>query len=677
MGAYAKAEPLYRQAIEIRKNALGEDHPDYATSLNNLAVLYAATNRPDEALGLMKEAFKIDDRMIGQVFSISAEEQRLAYISSIRTHLDLFLSLVFGHFAGSPDAVQDALNLILKRKSIAAEALAAQRDAILGGKYPHLREKIEELNTLRMQIARKTLAGPGQEGHTTHLQLLAEWNAEKERLEAGLARQIPEMRLEEQFLKADRAAVARTLPPGSALVEFFRYDVYDFTAIPAQRESPWKPARYCAFVLPSGQPENVTLIDLGEADPIDRSIALYRSKLAGEGRTGPAYQEHNRPSEKTSGLLSRLFGKKVLIGGQASSRDLGMVQEALEGLDTTEGIPLYSALMAPLTDAIKGCSRLFIAPDGQLNTLPFEVIPLLEGGYLIDHYPITYLGAGRDLLRFAAEIPGKPASALVMASPDFDLRAGRLQKKAPCSPATGRCSRDFERGSQYFSRLEGTKIEGTNIGRLLGTSPLLEQDALESRLKSVSSPLILHIATHGFFLTDQEREDGEPGRKTGMMGTPDMQRLSGAGMESPMLRSGLALAGANTWLKKGDLPPEAEDGILTAEDVTGLDLTTTDLVVLSACDTGMGEVKTGEGVFGLRRACVLAGAKTLVMSLWKVPDLPTQELMVDFYRRILKGTPKADALREAQMELRKKYPHPADWGAFICQGDPGALRQRV
>ena len=143
--------------------------------------------------------------------------------------------------------------------------------------------------------------------------------------------------------------------------------------------------------------------------------------------------------------------------------------------------------------------------------------------------------------------------------------------------------------------------------------------------------------------------------------------------ENPLLRSGLALAGANTWRKKGSLPPEAEDGILTAEDVSGLDLLDTELVVLSACETGLGEVQTGEGVFGLRRAFVLAGAKTLVMSLWKVPDRQTQELMVDFYRRVLEGQPRAEALRQAQLAMKSKYPNPYYWGAFICQGNPHAM----
>jgi CHAT domain-containing protein len=113
--------------------------------------------------------------------------------------------------------------------------------------------------------------------------------------------------------------------------------------------------------------------------------------------------------------------------------------------------------------------------------------------------------------------------------------------------------------------------------------------------------------------------------------------------------------------------------MLTAEDVLGMDLLDTELVVLSACETGLGEVHVGEGVFGLRRAFALAGAKTLVMSLWKVPDQQTQELMEDFYQRILSGQPRAEALRLAQLAMKNKYSHPYYWGAFICQGNPGPL----
>ena len=147
-------------------------------------------------------------------------------------------------------------------------------------------------------------------------------------------------------------------------------------------------------------------------------------------------------------------------------------------------------------------------------------------------------------------------------------------------------------------------------------------------------------------------------------------------LDNPMLRSGLALAGVNTWLKNRPLIKEAEDGILTADDVAGWNLFNTELVVLSACETGLGDIVTGEGVFGLRRAFVLAGAQTLVMSLWKVPDEQTKELMVNFYKHLLSGKPRAEALREAQLQMKEKYPNPYYWGAFICQGNPGPLLNR-
>ena len=138
----------------------------------------------------------------------------------------------------------------------------------------------------------------------------------------------------------------------------------------------------------------------------------------------------------------------------------------------------------------------------------------------------------------------------------------------------------------------------------------------------------------------------------------------------------MALAGANTWLAGGVLPDEAGDGILTAEEVSVMDLIGTELVVLSACETGLGDVVRGEGVFGLRRAFMLAGAATVVMSLWKVPDRETAELMGDFYVRLLRGAGRAEALREAQRAMKRRpgHAHPSVWAAFICQGEPGPLR---
>jgi CHAT domain-containing protein len=314
----------------------------------------------------------------------------------------------------------------------------------------------------------------------------------------------------------------------------------------------------------------------------------------------------------------------------------------------------------PLVSALRGCRRLFIAPDAELCTVPFEVLPLGDRR-LVDDYHVSYLTTGRDVLRFGAR-PGVPATdPVVIANPNFDLSSssGVVAKAVPVE----RQSRDLARATQRFEPLPGTGEEGTRVAERLGVRPWLRDEALEGRLKARRSPRVLHVATHGFFLADEVNP--RPDRAS--------DRLFGAALEDPLLRSGLALAGANTWRARGVLPPEAEDGILNAADVSQLDLGATDLAVLSACETGLGELRRGDGVYGLRRAFVVAGAKTLVMSLWKVPDRETAKLMATFYERLASGLPRSQALREAQLAVRAERADPYFWGAFICQGDPGPL----
>lgn len=465
---------------------------------------------------------------------------------------------------------------------------------------------------------------------------LAEWNTQKEQLEVQLARQIPEMKLQQKLQETDWRNLVEKLPEQAVLVEFVRSRLYDFEGVTAQVESKWKPTHYFAFILLANKPENVQILDLGEATLIDRMIASFRASITGEG----SHREFETvPTEFIAGTVNK-------------------------------GITLRQAIFDPLLKKISDRKRLFLAPDGDLSRLPFEVLPIDENRWLIDEYHISYLSTGRDVLRFNAVTSGQSTEPLVLADPDFDLSAKESTTFVNRIKSSGRRSRDLNPSRVYFQPLPGTRVEGEKIAEQLGVKkPLLAGKALETSLKACRSPRILHLATHGFFLENQKRDPKvENLEHFGMTG-----RLSAHGLENPLLRSGLALAGANTWLKNGSLPPEAEDGILTAEDVSGLDLLDTELVVLSACETGLGEIRTGEGVFGLRRAFILAGAKRLIMSLWQVPDKQTQELMVDFYTRLLKGQPCADALREAQLEMKKKYPNPFYWGAFIFQGDPSAL----
>jgi CHAT domain-containing protein len=358
-------------------------------------------------------------------------------------------------------------------------------------------------------------------------------------------------------------------------------------------------------------------------------------------------------------------------------------------------------------------------PIGSFAGLVALVVTVLLLRPLVARRPaeplVYYLAAGDAYLQLSAPMIDTLTAGL---SGHRSVGAKLEPTAAPTPPPVSRLSRDLDRGRYHFHRLPGTRAEGEQIARRLGVQPILANAALEGRLKACRSPRILHLATHGFFLADQESDLNKAGRNLELIGvgdTPGWEPLGGPGMENPMLRSGLALAGANAFLSGATLPPEAEDGLMTAEDVTGLDLLDTDLVVLSACETGLGDIHAGEGIFGLRRAFVVAGAKTLVMSLWKVPDLATAFLMDRFYDNLFSaGLDRDLALRQAQRATRdvtvgqlrsnwlsapmidtlaagddqrrhslqemaqqpdehRPFEHPFFWGAFICQGDTAPL----
>jgi CHAT domain-containing protein/Tfp pilus assembly protein PilF len=634
LGDMSKAEEYLRQSLEIERNLGQRQRPELALRLNALAYLLAATGRAGEALELMQEASLLENHLVGQVFTTGSEQQRLKYFVALRHNFHVFLSLVVRCLPETAGAIRAAFDLTLQRKALGIEALAAQRDALLSGKYPELAPNLRELQALRVRIAQKTLAGPGVEGEDYHLQLLSEWDERKEAIEVALARRIPEMSLEQQLKTADWRAVAGALSARMRLVEFVLFADYDFSD--SSSTNRWKGGRYIAFVISPAEQAEIRLIDLGPALPIDRLIADFRAALI------------------KAGTSRHLSGK--------SEPTTASPQQAV-----VYGQRLRELVFDPLLPAIDGADRIFLATDGDLTRLPFGALPLSRSGFLIDRYEISYLNSGRDLLRLNRAGGGRATGPLVVADPDFDYdTAARSTSGEPAVPNNYSC--DLLRSNLYFTRLGGTRREGEEVARLLEISPLLDRSALEQSLKQASSPLILHIATHGFFLPNQEIEPAE-GDLSQLVGGFFNRRI-----ENPLLRSGLALAGANRTIKKeGGLPPEAEDGILTAEDVTAMDLSATELVVLSACETGLGELMVGEGVYGLQRAITLAGARTLVMSLWKVPDYQTQELMVEFYRRLLAGAPRAVALRQAQLDLKEKYPEPFYWAAFICQGDPSPL----
>lgn len=293
------------------------------------------------------------------------------------------------------------------------------------------------------------------------------------------------------------------------------------------------------------------------------------------------------------------------------------------------------AVMQPVRRLTGSTKRLLVSPDGLLNLVPFAALVDERGRYLVETLSMTYLTSGRDLLRHR-NVPNEDRTSTILADPAFGDSSGFAAETTRDVVQTGGLS---------FGPLPGTAVEARALAGILPRSVvLLERDATETAVKSMHGPEVLHIATHGFFI-DGSGPDFSDG--------------------NPLVRSGLALAGANE-RRSGN-----EDGVLTALEVAGLDLWGTQLVVLSACNTGLGETRTGEGVSGLRRALVLAGSESQVISLWSVSDAATRELMVSMYRQLLAGDGRTDALRRVQLEMlrSRRTSHPFYWAGFIQSGD--------
>ncbi|MEL0591315.1 MAG: CHAT domain-containing tetratricopeptide repeat protein [Planktothrix rubescens PR222] len=801
-GLLKKSQELYQEAKEMFQRLFSdEDHPDVIRVLNNLALLLAARNLPSESLKLMQQAIAMDDRLLRANFAYSSERDRLTYIDNIRYRFDHFLSLILTYFSDSPEAAKIALDVVLKRKCITATALAAFNFAIYSERYSHLQPEFQRLRSLREQLTHLMFDPPfiqpqePQEQYRLrrreHQKSVTELQQECEQIEKQLASQVPEIQLQDQ--ETDRRAVALALPEGSALVEFVRFDVYDFKAYQ------WQPAQYLAFVLPAQKPDAVQMILLGDAEPIERLIKVFRETMISEPRLKDLGMRHKgQPPQQISYLEA--------------------------------GIKLREAIYNPILEQMNLAeySHLIIAPDYELCLVPFGILPE-EGRLLIDHYQISYLSTGRDILRGTIETERPASPPFIMADPDFNLSRseGFSPQKSPRKSPEGLTTNGDESpeglttndvikrlGGEYFDPLPETGILAETVAQKLGVKPYLQQQALEPLFGRVNCPNILLIATHGYFnsgdnpyfkliesllqcpqgeeqeilqnhpnllnqtlincletVIDSVNKQGETNTATWLQNlipivqimvdqtlklTPPSPPLSREGIggslisnstyststqliansssspyqgevrrgsdrfsthtiDNSLMRSGLALAGANTWKLGGNLPPEAGKGFLFAQDVAVLDLWANELTILIACESGLGDVKIGEGVLGLRRAFAVSGCKTLVMSLWSVPTKASILLMDKFLDLLKSGYGRYDALIRAQEYIRsvkieelQQFPigeeilaelvelrsltlddiknspnfqplaHPCFWAAWVCQGNtnpfpPGIL----
>ncbi|HKP14299.1 MAG TPA: tetratricopeptide repeat protein [Blastocatellia bacterium] len=606
---YARAEPLFERALSVCEKTLGPQHPYVATLLNNLAQLSEARGDLRRAVGLKARSNEIFERQIAINLATGSERQKLLYLTTLAGQTDSTISL---HVRSAPKdgaARELALTTILRRKGRSLDAMADSISALRRRLNPQDQTLLDQLTAARAELAALALRSPDRNNAAQIQADTRRLEGEVERLEGEASARSAEFRAQAQpvTIKAVQAAI----PKDAALVEFVSFRPFDPKY--KKREDQFGARHYAAYVLRShGEPK---WVELGEAQPVDEAVTALRRALR-DPQSAEVKQLARQVDEQVMRPVRRLLGKR---------------------------------------------RQVLLSPDGALNLIPFGGLVDERGDYLIKRYAIVYLTSGRDLLRLQTQTPSKQG-ALIFADPDFG-GAVKVDTQRGLKVAAGAQSGvDFSQ--VYFEPLPGTDEEARALEGLLPTARLLTKaQATEAAIKQAAGPMILHIATHGFFL-----EDAETLPTTGDRGLFTGGAQLGVGRtraENALLRSGLAMAGTN--LHKGG----ADDGILTALEVASLDLWGTKLVVLSACETALGAVRNGDGVYGLRRALVLAGSESQVLSLWKVDDAATRDLMIDYYTRLKAGAGRGEALRQVQLKLlaTPHYQHPYFWAGFIESGE--------
>ncbi|MCY7347381.1 MAG: CHAT domain-containing protein [Pyrinomonadaceae bacterium] len=611
-GNYAKALETQYRALDIAEKGGGPHHNYTVQSLRNVARFYAAQGDAANAVRFQTLAEERTETALALNLAIGSERQKLLQLDEMAERTSRTISLNVNLAPDNPQASALAALVVLQRKGRVLDAMSDNLDALRGRFGIEDQKLLDALNSLTAQLAKLTLNKPPKMTLDEQRNQIWDLEEKKESLEAAISDHSQEFRVQSQPVTL--ASVQAEIPLGSALVEFAVYKPYNPQA-QSNNEAYGSP-RYVAYVL--RRTGDVKWVELGDAQAIETAIEEWRKAL-------------RDPKRKDAPQLARRLDEKIM---QPVRRLAGDVRQFL------------------------------ISPDGELNLIPFEALVDEAKKFLIESYSFTYLTGGRDLLRMRAARTSR-SEFLLIAAPLFGEPIAEPPPPESNKTAASRRPNAKRRSltaarnlsETYFAPLSGSLAEAQAIRKLFPETIFVTgAQATESALKKIVAPRILHIATHGFFLENADADSQSASRGSS----------AAVKIENPLARSGIALAGAN---RRAD--NAADDGILTALEASGLNLWGTELVVLSACDTGLGEVKNGEGVYGLRRAFTLAGTQSLVMSLWSVSDAVTRDLMIDYYKNLKYGNGRGASLRQVQLAMlkRKGREHPFYWASFIQSGE--------
>lgn len=633
---FERSLEYHLRAKQIREKAFGINHPDYAISLSSLGELYFKQLKWEKALEYLLESRAIHETVHGP------DHPEYAYVANQVARCYLALGRKEEARAlFEPLMVQQTQQFLKTRRHSSLEELSAYMDVIApraddfysflwktghqtatGTCYDYLLFKKGFLLESTLKI--KNIA---EQDSSTSAQLLLlqatmrqltkeyakplktrkntqELETQANELEKQLAQSVAGY--ENLNRQVTWQEVQTALSPGEAALEIIRFDYYA---------------------------------------PYATDSVLYAALLLKPGTTAPVFQP--------------LFEEKqlnALLNTGSGNLNSDQINELYRSTD------LYQLLWSPLEKHLKNVKTVYVSPDGLLHRINLPALPNSAKTILSDQYDIVALGSTRSLVTDANMPFSKPKNATLYGGIQFEPDSLLMVAAAGQSDVDTRQLQNNPDRNQSWNYLRWSARETDNITGLLnkaGISAALRTDTAgtEESFKQIgqgaTSPDLLHVCTHGFFFPNPEVKEND-------------NDLVFKVSNHPMMRAGLILAGANYAWKTGNSIKHREDGILTALEISQLNLRQTELVVLSACETGLGDLADDEGVYGLQRAFKIAGAKTLVMSLWQVPDYQTQELMTLFYQNLLdRNTTPRQALRAAQNDLRRKHYEPFYWAGFV------------
>ena len=651
LGQIEKAREESARALKIAEEFLGNTHPEVAEILGVLGLVEWARGDTALAVAHSLRAEQIATTHLRLISRSFAEREALLYAASRPQGLDLPLSTVVGGNAAQRQRIWD---VVVRSRALVLDEMASRSGTTALSRDAETAHLVAEVRRTSTRLAKLIVSGPSRapEAHSREVDAARQ---EKDAAERALAAHSEIFRHDLNQEQIGFAAVKASLPSGCALVAFAEYSLpaRSDPSIPLARRAP-AGKELLAFVLdPHGQTYSIRI---GTKTDIEALVhAWIRQAGSAPGSRNP--------------------------------------DEAFDAC-WKHGLALRRAVWDPIEPYLGYAHMVFIVPEGALHRVNFPTLPLPSGRFLVEtNRRIHTLTAERDLVTFGTNA-AYGEGLVVFGGADFDapLEAdSRLASRAPIPRPGGRDDAET-RGSVTvppcaglagvtFRPLRGTLHEAELIAGIWEQAQrsapvsssarqatvLTADQASESALKAIApGKRVLHLATHGFVL-GSDCPTSSSGTRGIHPGAPVETQVN------PLLLSGLALAGAN---QRDTVPPEHEDGILTAEEVTTLNLQGVEWAVLSGCDTGVGEVQTGEGVLGLRRAFQIAGARSLIMSLWSVSDDAACRWMEALYTaRFRDGLDTAGAVHEATksiLEARRRTgqsTHPFYWAGFVAAGD--------